>query len=290
MNQPLPLCLLFDNGSLRPEATLRLRTIARELEAALGVEVRAVSLLHSSAIDPAQLGGRAARLLGPALKAALQSGGREFVLLPLFFGPSAALADYVPERLSHLRAQFPAMKVRLARCLVDPAASADTRIAAILADLVRAEIGRVGLTRPKVALVDHGSPRRAVNVVREWLGGQMRGLLGGEIDRLETASMERRPEPEYDFNEPLLATLLQRPDFAQGDVVVARQFFAPGRHAGMGGDIEAICAEAQKRRAGLRIHLTGPVGGDARLIDVLADRYREARSQNGQAPTSGGCR
>ena len=38
-----PLCILFDNGALPPEATLNLRVIALRLQAMIGVEVRPVS-------------------------------------------------------------------------------------------------------------------------------------------------------------------------------------------------------------------------------------------------------
>lgn len=276
MNKSAPLCLLFDNGSLRPEATLGLRAIARGLQTALGTEARAVSLLHSSAIDSRELGGTPAHLLEPALAAALRDGAEDVVLLPLFFGPSAALTEYVPGRLRRLRQKFPSARLRLGRWLVDPAEE-DMRIASILADNVRAVMRDAGLARPRVALVDHGSPQRAVTVVRDFLGGRLRGLLAPEIDRLEVASMERRAGSEYDFNEPLLAALLRRGEFASGDVVVALQFLASGRHAGAGGDVMTICAEAEKARPGLRTHPTEPVGCDPRLIEVLADRHREAR-------------
>ncbi|HEY0943642.1 MAG TPA: cobalamin biosynthesis protein CbiX, partial [Opitutaceae bacterium] len=94
-----PLCFLFDNGSLRAASTLSLRGVAAALSTRIDAPVRAVSLLHSSAIDPAELDGEPAELLEPALDAYFASGGRSAVLLPLFFGPSAALTDYVPARV-----------------------------------------------------------------------------------------------------------------------------------------------------------------------------------------------
>jgi sirohydrochlorin ferrochelatase len=278
---PAPRCVLFDNGSLQPEATLNLRTIALRLQAALGVSVHPVSLLHSSAIAPAQLGGVPAQLLEPALKLLLKTGVNDFVLVPLFFGSSAALTVYVPQRLQHLRRAFPAMRVRLGRCLVDPKNRRDTRIAALLADRVRAVIRERRLRRPPVVLVDHGSPQPEVIAVRNWLGRQVRRLLMGRISRLAVASMERRRGAEYDFGDPLLATLLRRPEFARKNVVVARQFISPGRHAGPGGDVADICRAAEQAQPGLKIHLTHPIGDDPRLIDVLVDRYQEAR---GAAP------
>lgn len=272
-----PLCLLFDNGSLRPDATLNLRAIARQLQAALGSEVHAVSLLHSAAIAPAKLGGVPAQVLEPALDALLSAGVNDIVLLPLFFGPSAALTEFLPARLGELRRVHRAMRVRLGQWLVDAGCEADTRVAAVLAGKVRAVIAANALERPNVVLVDHGSPECAVAEVRNLLGRQLRALLAGSIGRLAVASMERRAGPEYDFNDPSLATLLGHPEFCQGDLVLARQFFSPGNHAGPGGDIARICADAEQAHPGLKIHPTELIGGDPRLIDVLADRYQEAR-------------
>ena len=274
---PAPLCVLFDNGSLRPEATLNLRTVALRLQAAIGAGVQPVSLLHSSAIAPSQLGGEPAQLLEPALGLLLKAGIPDLVLLPLFFGPSAALTAYVPRRLQHLRRAFPAMRIRLGRWLVDAGNRRDTRIAAILADRVRAVMRDRRLRRPSVVLVDHGSSQPEVIAVRDLLGRQVRRMLTGEIGGLAVASMERRPGPEYDFCDPLLTTLLRRAEYARKRVVIARQFISPGRHAGPGGDIADICRAAEQAQPGMTIHLTHPIGDDPRLIDVLADRYEAAR-------------
>ena len=276
MDAPAPLCVLFDNGSLRPAATRNLRTIARRLQIALGVSVHPASLLHSSAIPPARLGGVPAQLLEPALRRLLRAGDTNIVLVPLFFGPSAALTEYVPRRLRQLSRAFPAARLQLARCLVDPKDRRDTRVARILADHVGAVIRARKLRCPPVVLVDHGSPQREVTAVRNELGRQMRRLLGRRISGLAAAAMERRRGPEYDFGGPLLAGLLRRPEYARKAVVVARQFLAPGRHAGPRGDIADICRAAERARPGLKIHLTAPIGSDPRLIDVLAGRYREA--------------
>ncbi len=278
MDQPPshPHCLLFDNGSLRPESTINLRTIALRLRAAIGGEVQAVSLLHSSAVPPRDLGGVPAQLLEPALEAWLAGGGGEIVLLPLFFGPSAALVDDLPRRLEGLRRRYPGMQVRFGRWLVDSSAGDDFRIAAILAENVRTVIAAQALESPAVVLVDHGSPRRAVVAVRDSLAGQLASLLTGTISRLAAASMERRPGPECDFCEPLLAAVLRRPEFCESRVVVAQQFFSPGRHAGPGGDVAEICAAAEHAQPRLKTYRTELMGADPRLIDVLGDRYREA--------------
>lgn len=271
-----PPCFLFDNGSLRAASTRSLRRLAAELAPVVGAPVRAVSLLHSSAVPADELDGAPAGLLEPALEDFLAAGGREAVALPLFFGPSAALTEYAPARLAALQAKFPAARLRLARWLVDAGRSDDRRIAGALADAVRAVIAREGLERPPVLLADHGSPKPAVTAVREHLGRQLRVCLGNAVAAVGTASMERREGPAYDFNEPLLVRALRTPPFADGDVVVALQFLSPGRHAGPDGDIARICTEARAERPGLRTHPTEPLASHPALCEVLAERYREA--------------
>ena len=272
-----PVCFLFDNGSLRPASTLSLRVTARQLASELGVEVYAVSLLHSSTIDPAGLGGQPAQLLELALSAFLErNASAEVRLLPLFFGPSGALIDYVPERLEELAKKYPQARLGLARWLVDPTES-DERVANAIADAVRRVITQDRLRRPRVVLVDHGSPQRAVTAVRNHLGAQVGRLLGEAVAEVAVASMEKRPGPDYAFNDPLLATQLRTIPFDRGDVVVALQFLSPGRHAGPDGDVARICAEARRERPGLRTFITETIASDPRVIAVLADRYRAAR-------------
>lgn len=270
-----PPCLLFDNGSLRPESTRMLRTIARALAAAVGADVRPVSLLHSSVVDPRELDGRRAELLEPTVRARLAAGETDLVLLPLFFGPSGALTDYLPRRLGDLRRDYPRARLRVARWLVDLDDPADTRVAAILADRVRATALADGLLRPRVVLVDHGSPERTVTAVRDLLGRQLAALLGDEIASLAVTSMERRAGAIYDFCEPTLERWLDRNETG-GPVVVALQFLLPGRHAGTGGDVAAICARSEQRRPGLELHVTETIGSHPAMIEVLVDRYRAA--------------
>ncbi len=267
---------LFDNGSLRAESTLSLRRVAIALGQRTGLPVRAVSLLHSSNVPAEALGGEPARLLEPALLeffAANPDG--EAVLIPLFFGPSAALTDYVPARVASMRARFPQGRVRMVRWLVD-VTEADNRIAAMLAEQVRTTMRARNWVRPKVVLTDHGSPQPAVAEVRNHLANQVRALLGDEIEALVASSMERRDGDAYAFNEPLLATVLRAPLFNHGEVIIALQFLSPGRHAGPGGDIADICHVAEKEQPELQTQMTEPIAADMRLADVLADRLDQA--------------
>jgi hypothetical protein len=274
-------CFLFDNGSVRADSTRSLRRLAGRLAVRLGHPVEAVSLLHSTRVPAAELDGEPARLLEPALDAwfAKNPEGRA-LLLPLFFGPSGALTDYVPERLASLRARHPSARAALAEPLVI-ADEEPTELAAALADRVRATATERGWQKPKVVLCDHGSPQRAVAAVRDRLGARLAALLGDEVEAVAVASMERREGAEYAFNEPLLATRLATPPFDTGVVVVALQFLSPGRHAGPGGDVAAICSAAEQTAAAagrvLRTATTATLADDPRLVEVLARRASLAR-------------
>jgi sirohydrochlorin ferrochelatase len=269
---------LFDNGSVRPDSTLSLRRLGAALSAHLGHPVQPVSLLHSTKVEAAALGGVPARLLEPALvEFFFANPAGEAVLMPLFFGPSAALTEYVPARVAAVRERFPQARVRLAPWMVNPAET-DSRVAEILADQVRLTSRARGWVRPHVILVDHGSPQPSVAVVRNHLGAQLRALLGDTVAGLAVASMERREGAAYDFNEPLLATVLSTPPFNSGEVVVALQFLSPGRHAGPGGDIAEICQSAEEASPGLQTQMTEPIAADARLVALLTERLAQAQS------------
>lgn len=267
--KPPPLTLLLDNGSLEPAATLALRALAAKLGARIGTEVAPVSLLHSSGVPAEKLGDVAAEILEPALERRLKAGQSDFLVVPLFFGPSGALTDYLPGRAAHLRARYPQLNVRLAAPLFAPG---DDRLAQILTDRVRA----LGSAAGRVALVDHGSPVRAVTDVRNELARQLGAMLGPDYT-VAASSMERREGAAYAFGEPLLERLLRAPGWNAGAVTVAMQFLLPGRHAGSGGDVAQICREAEAASGGaLRTTMTGLVGEHPLLLDVLADRWAAA--------------
>jgi sirohydrochlorin ferrochelatase len=126
-----------------------------------------------------------------------------------------------------------------------------------------------------VVVVDHGSPQRGVADVRNHVAQQLTVELGTAARRVLAASMERRPGPEYDFNDPLLENALRNPLCADGDVVVAMMFLSPGRHAGQGGDVVQICRKAEKSSPGLRVLMTPLVGDHPLIVEILADRLLE---------------
>jgi hypothetical protein len=264
----VPLTLLVDNGSLEPAATLGLRALAAKLGERLGQKIEPVSLLHSSTVPADKLGGAPAEILEPALERRIKAGQTNFLILPLFFGPSGALTDYLPARIAHLQGKYPALAVKIAAPLFQPG---DERLARILADQVRA----TNSTSPRVALVDHGSPARPVVMVRNQLAEQLGRQLGAEYI-VAAASMERREGTEYDFAEPLLAKLLQQPGWNAGEVTIAMQFLLPGRHAGPGGDVAEICRAAENASGGkLKTKMTPLVAEHPLLVGILADRWKE---------------
>lgn len=270
----MPECLLVDNGSIRPASTLSLRRIAAALEARIGERVAPVSLQHSNRVDAAELGGVPAEILVPAMETRLNEGITDFVILPLFFGPSLAVTGHLPGRVRALREEHPELQARVGPPLFDLSAPEDDRLARILAERID-EVWPVG-ERPAVAVVDHGSPTPEVAEVRDRVATGVASLLGDRVARVAAASMERREGDQYDFNEPLLEKLLRTEGFDRGTVVIAMLFLSPGRHAGPAGDIETICRDAEKRQPGLRIVRTGLVGDHPDLIPILADRYRQS--------------
>lgn len=277
---PTTNVLLVDNGSLEPAAILRHRALADALGARLGCNVAPVSVLHSDRVPADQIGGRAAEVLEPALRRRLAGGDTDFVVLPLFVGPSRALSEFIPLTGDTLRREFPSLRLRVAAPLHAPD---DDRLAQILEAQTLAALAaaRVAAREVRVAVVDHGSPAPAVGVARDEITARLAAGLSGRLAAVAPCSMERRPGSEYDFNEPLLANLLASPPWNAGHVVVAHLFLLPGRHAGPGGDIAGICQAAEKASGGrLRTIRTGLLAEHPLLLDILADRFAAAVRQD----------
>jgi hypothetical protein len=275
------MLLLLDNGSRRAAATLNLRRIARHLSERLGTEVHPVSALHSSKIPAAQLGGIPAWTLEPFLREQIATGERRFDILPLFFGPSRAVSSFVPEVSARVAAERGSIEVRVADVLC-PLPTGEPRLADILADHALTALRQAGTGQrmdppAEFVLVDHGSPLPAVTAVRHWLAEHLGSALKARLDqetRVLEAVMERREGAAYVFNGRLLAEVLDA--FGAGDtprnLVLAMQFISPGRHAGDGGDIAGIVAEAQARHPGLKVQTSPLIGEHPRFLDILADR------------------
>lgn len=269
-----PCCLLADNGSYQPESTKSLREVAARLSEKLGKVVHPVSLLHSTKIDPEELGGVPAEIFETFIQKKRAEGTNEFLVVPLFFGPSAAIKEYLPQRVAALREEgWGELEVKVAPCLVDPPDPDDTRLACIIRDQVLKAQTAHRFANPAVALVDHGAPRIGVTQVRNHLAAQLREMLDREqFPDVVACSMERREGDEYAFNEPLLERVIGSEGF-QDEVIVSMLFASPGRHAGPGGDVAQICARSAVSHERLRWAMTDLVGAHPLLLDLLAERF-----------------
>ena len=265
--------LLVDNGSYRAASVLSLRRIATELSISTGNKVHPVSLLHSTKIDPDERDGVPADIVEPFIKEKISNGIDSFLIVPLFFGRSAAIYEYLPQRIEEIKKEFPNLQVRIADPLVDIENNHNDDVAQILAELVRIKISENKLKAPSVTLVDHGTPRKKVNDVRNFIANQLRDILSDEVSSVQPSSMESRPEPEYKFNEPLLEDLLGSDGFC-GDVILSMLFISPGRHAGEGGDIHTICVESEASSDGLKTHMSGLLSEHLGLVKILELRLR----------------
>jgi sirohydrochlorin ferrochelatase len=267
--------LLMDNGSLEPASTRQLRGIAAALakRVALPVTVSPVSLAHADKIPVEKLGGRPAELFEAALDRRLRDGVREFVIVPQFVGPSHVLTRHVPALIAERRKEFPGLRATVTPPLFEPG---ESRLGEILAEHVREQLGPG--ERPRVAVVDHGSPAQAVAEVRDLVTAQVRASLGDAVGEVAACSMERRPGTAFEFNEPLIADLLARPEWRSGPLVVAMLFIAPGRHAGPEGDVARMVRAARGgTESGMEgVRFTRLLGQHSRIVEILADRVRTA--------------
>lgn len=269
----------MDNGSVEPAGTLQLRRLAAELSARLDVLVEPVSLAHSTRVPPDSLEGVPAELFADGLDRVLREGAREIVVLPLFIGPSYAIVRHVPALIAERNARYPEARVVMASPL---AMSGDPRLAQILAEHIGAQLrsgaaGEWPAQPVKVAIVDHGSPSRAVTEVRDAVTAQVRAQLRETAVEVAACSMERRAGPEFDFNEPLLANLLAREGWRDALLIVALLFIAPGKHAGPEGDVARIVAEARGGSVG-GVRFTPVMGVHPLLIEILVDRVNAANA------------
>ena len=250
--------LLVDNGSYEPAATLALRGLAQQVGKLIGLEVRPVSTMHSTKIDPALLGGVPAAIFEGAVQQAKADGIDELVVLPLFIGPSRAITEYIPKVFAD--AQPGAMKLSIREPLFGP------ELRSMLIDNLKS----TGWTKGSctVYLCDHGSPIQEVTRCRNFFASAIRTELGLKDEELIACSMERREGAEYDFNEPLLEDALQQ---AKGEAVILMLFLLPGRHAGADGDVATIAKEHAP--AGLCWKLSPLLGTHPALPALLFGRH-----------------
>lgn len=228
--------------------------------------------MHSHKIDSLELNGIPAESMESLLGSEEPKSWERIVVVPMFFGPSRAITDWLPRHLHAWKKDSPGRSFEILDCLHH---EGDNAIALALFENTTACIDEFGMDRPFVALVDHGTPLKSVNAVREEVGRQLQEMLGSSIRGFSTCCMERRDGPEFDFNDPLLEDLLQKLDASgREEVVVAQLFLSPGRHAGKRGDLEKICSSF----AG-KVVRTELLGMHPKIIDVLERRVRTFRER-----------
>ncbi len=268
---------LIDNGSFEPAAHLNLRRAAAALSEQAGVPVQALSWKHSDRIPAAELGGEPAWTLLPWVRARLARGEHEFVFVPFFVSAQGAIGSALRRDLKSLQHEA----YDFAFTFAEGIAQRDG-LTGIMVDRIRETIVARGLQRPNVIVVDHGGPSPASAALRDSIAAGARRQLGAEIGQVAAASMEGM---DHAHNAPLLADQLAVPGFDRGDVVLALLFLAPGRHAGIGGDLVQIARAAETRLPGLRCHLTELLGTHPWVVQSLAHALREtlASLQNSTA-------
>lgn len=270
-----PSIFLVDNGSLRPEATFALREKAKQLSECASRQVEAVSLLHSHKIPAELLDGLPATIVKRRMRELIRAGQRDFIILPLFLGPSLAITDYLPSIVEELRQDFNDLVVKVA----DPIAGRDVEQPdGRLAQMLEEHILPLVLKTPgaQVALVDHGTPIKPVNALRNTVAGQLADRLSQPV---QPCSMERRDGPDYAFNDPLLENLASEAGYKGSHLVLAMFFLLPGRHAGAGGDVAEI-AEGLIRQGDFRsIQISPLLGEHPLLLEILSDRLTAVLSR-----------
>lgn len=262
---------LVDNGSLDPEAVKNLRLIADQLQKETNFNIRPMGLMHSHKIPPSSLDGIAGESIDAFLRSEEAEEFTTILILPFFFGPSRAFTAWLPERLKQWAEKGnKARSYRILDCLHQ---KGDDRIARVLAEHSMQAINETEMQEPYLALVDHGTPVREVNFVREEIGTQLQAIMSNKIKGFSTCCMERRPEKKYDFNEPLLATLLDEcSKKGMEDILVAQLFLSPGRHAGKNGDLARICSIFEQQNSKVRVIRTELLGKHPLIREILLDR------------------
>ena len=263
--------LLVDNGSLEPAAHEALRRAAAAIAGRAGTPVEAVSWKHSNRVTAESLRGGRAWTLGPWIRAQVEAGEREYLIIPYFDSPQGAIGSALRRDLEDLRDELGGFDFSF----TDGLSSGDG-LTAIVTENVRRACVSQSLARPAVVVVDHGGPSRASAAVRDRTADAVRAGLGNEVGRVAAASMESPDGAEFSFNLPLLAEVLAAAGFDSGDVVIAPLFLSPGRHAGPAGDLARIARGAEARAPALRCHFAELVGSHPAAAELLADALARA--------------
>ena len=262
---------LVDNGSRSPESIIYMRNVAIELEKITGFSVTPSGIMHSHKVDASKLQGQPGMSLEAFFLSKEAEVSKKLSFVPMFIGPSLAITDWLPEKLTEWSQNGNERNFSIADCIYK---KKDDRIAKALTEFVVDLIPQFSPVKPFLILVDHGTPLLEVNLVREEIGYVLEKKLANQISGFSTACMERREGTQYDFNDPLLETLLDDIKASGGSsVIIAQLFLAPGRHAGPNGDIVQICTPFFNK--GMKIKTTPTLGNHPLILEILAERLEE---------------
>ena len=272
--------VLLDHGSKRPEAHRALADAARSLHLLTQRPVHPASLKFANLLQPPQnqLNENCSpppNSLQLTLRKIAEKGDSRVAIVPLFLAPNDGLQAAVDEHLGKLTSEGLSLQVMVGKSLVDDNTPDDNGVASAMVSNILDIAREKKISEPlKVVVLDHGTPSRRVNAVRELLTRQVSELLGSRAAVVAGASMERREESVYDFNEPLLERVFDSQGLCSGDVIIALGFMLPGRHAGPGGDIEEILRAVKLQRPSLRLHVLPLLGTMPSIHKLLRDRVK----------------
>jgi len=270
----MPVILICDNGSVRPNATLQLRYLAKKLSEKTSQVIHPVSFKHADAIPAEHLNGIPAQIFRHFMTQQLSQGQRDFILLPLFFGNSRALTSFVPDEVNLLKEQYGDFKLAISEEIYPLPAGEK-----LLTDIIYEHVIDTGLKQhlplKNIVLVDHGSPIPQVTEVRKHLAETVQTKLPAGC-LLEQAVMERREGKEYDFNGALLKDwLTEKAQSGETSAIVILMFFLPGRHAGEGGDIIGICNSVMNEYSGFKVVISPLITENPTFLNILQNRLQD---------------
>jgi sirohydrochlorin ferrochelatase len=270
----MAVIMLCDNGSVRANATLQLRRLAKGLGEKTGHPVHAVSFKHANRIAVEEIDGIPAQVFRSFMTEQLAQGQRDFILLPLFFGNSKALTSFVPDEVAALTEKFGEFKLAIAE-VIYPLPQGEPLLTAIIYDHIHDTASKHNLPLQNLVLVDHGSPVPRVTEVRKHLAQTVQQKLPADC-QLEQAVMERREGKEYDFNGALLQDwLTEKAQAGERSAIVILMFFLAGRHAGEGGDIVDICNTVMEQNPGFKVAISPLITEHPDFVAILQKRLRD---------------
>jgi sirohydrochlorin ferrochelatase len=275
------VCILVDNGSLRSDAELFTRKLSRRLEIDTGIPVIAASLAHSDRIPIESLNGIPVPIFEALLEQQCRQNNLKYLwVIPFLLVTGGVIYEKIQSFLHVFSQMYPHIAFDMAEGLVSVSDPVESGVIGMIADQIQEVLKQNQLTRPRVVLVDHGSPNPAGARTRNGVAEGLASILGDRVEGVIPASMERRSGADYDFNEPLLERALTE-SVQQGhpEIVLARLFLQPGKHSGRAGDIEQICRSVSGRFPQLRIFNLPRVFSQKRLVQLLKRRLRQVSKE-----------